>query len=57
MKAHQNRRFYFEVRVPPPLWPTYIYIGKRRIKSEVLWRICLGTNWELGERIENLKGT
>jgi hypothetical protein len=26
-------------------------------KSEVLWRTCLGTHWELGERIKNLMGT
>jgi len=26
-------------------------------KSELLWRTCWGTHWELGERIENLMGT
>jgi hypothetical protein len=26
-------------------------------KSEVLWRICQGTHWELGECIENPMGT
>jgi hypothetical protein len=52
-KAHQNRRFYFEVRVPP-LWPTHI--GEREDESEVLWRKCWGIiNWELGEHIVNLK--
>jgi hypothetical protein len=40
----------------PHLWPTYI--GERRItfakksiwdKSEVLWRTCWVTQWELGD--------
>jgi hypothetical protein len=44
MKAPQNRRFYFEVRVPP-LWPTDI--GERRIKER-----CYGEN--VGELIGNL---
>jgi len=26
-------------------------------KSEVLWRTCWGTHWELVEHIENLMGT
>jgi hypothetical protein len=44
----------------PPLWPTYIRWKEDNIcqstpyKSEVLWRTCCTTHWELDE---NLKGT
>jgi hypothetical protein len=54
----------------PPLWPTYIGDRTTRfakaygIKSEVLWRTCWGTHWELGghvgthwELIGNIVGT
>jgi hypothetical protein len=27
------------------------------LKSELLWRTCWGTHWELGKHIENLMGT
>jgi hypothetical protein len=47
----------------PPLWPTYISEKEDNIcqsiwhKSEVLWRTCWGTHWELGEHIGDLMGT
>jgi len=47
----------------PPLWPTYVGGKEDNIcqsiwdKSEVLWRTCWGTYWELGEHIENLMRT
>jgi hypothetical protein len=47
----------------PALWPTYVGEKEDNIcqniwdKSEVLWRTCWGTHWELGEYIENLMRT
>jgi hypothetical protein len=43
------------IYISPPLWPSYIGEKEDNIcqstwdKSEVLWRTCLGTHWELGE--------
>ncbi len=59
MEASQNRTFCFEVWSSFPLAHLYRWkednicqsIGS---KSEVLWRTCWETHWELGERIENL---
>ncbi len=53
MEDPQNRRFYFEVQsekednICQSIWD----------KSEVLWKTCWGTQWELNEPNGNPLGT